>query len=134
MNRKEKLMAIKEDLSRGLLTDGFVKNIGNVFFRLYDCGCVLRDVVYYVSKRHGLEFELLSLDGQYFAGSREHAEALKEHYGGKAYPSEYCNLAKDARELWIWELPVLPENRTIRGINKEPLDFNEAAAVLFDMV
>lgn len=134
MNKKEKLAAIKENLSRGLMTGGFVKNVGNVFFRLNDCGCVLRDVVYYSSIRYGLEFELLSLDGQYFAGSKEHAEALQEHYGGRIYPSEYCHVAENPRELWIWELPVSAENRDLCQINTKPMDYDEAVAVLFDIV
>lgn len=132
--RKEKLAAIKKSLSLGLMSGGYVKNIGNVFFRMYDCGCVLRDVVYYGSIRYGLDFELLSLDGQYFAGSKEHAEALQEHYGGRAYPSEYCHVANNPRELWIWELPILPENRCARGTNTKPMDYDEAVAVLFDIV
>lgn len=131
--KKERLSQIKESLSRGLFRGGFVKNIGSVFFRYKDCGCVQRDVVYYGSLRYGLEFELLSLDGQYFCGSKEHAQALEEHYGGKAYPSEFCNVAKNPRELWIWELPILPENRS-NGENKKPLDYNEAVSVLFDVV
>ena len=130
MRRKEKLAAIKDSLSRGLMTGGFVKNVGNVFFRLN----VLRDVVYYSSIRYGLEFELLSLDGQYFAGSKEHAEALQEHYGGRIYPSEYCHLAKNPRELWIWELPVPYENRDLCQNNTKPMDYDEAVAVLFDIV
>jgi len=132
--RKEKLAAIKESLSRGLMSDGFVKNVCNVFFRFNDCGSVLRDEVYYGSLFHGLEFELLSLDGQYFAGSHEHAEALLEYYGGRIYRSEYCHLAQDPRELWIWEKDILPENRGEHGTNLKPLDYDEAVRVLFDIV
>ncbi|MBQ4400459.1 MAG: hypothetical protein II830_04115 [Alphaproteobacteria bacterium] len=132
--RKEKLAAIKESLSRGLMSDGFVKNVGNVFFRMSDCGCVLRDVVYYSSIRYGLDFELLSLDGQYFAGSKEHAETLQDHYGGRVYPSEYCHVANNPRELWIWELPIPSENLDLCGSNTKPMDYDEAVAVLFDIV
>lgn len=131
---KEKLRNIKDELSRGVMGDGFVKNVGKVFFRTRSCGCVLRDVVYYGSLRHGLEFELLSLDGQYFAGSKEHAEALQEHYGGRIYQSEYCHVVENPRELWIWELPIDPKNIGRMGVNLKPMDYDEAVAAIFDIV
>lgn len=121
ITRKMKIQAIKEELGYAVGARGFVKNVGKVFFRLYDCGCVLRDVVYYGSIRHKFEFELLSLDGYYFAGSKEHAEALREAFGGRVYPSEYCFVAENARELYIWEGKK----------HAEPLDFDEAVDAIF---
>ena len=132
--KKEKLLAIKNCLSRGLMSGGFVKNVDNVFFTFLDCGCVLRDVVYYDSIRYGLDFEALSLDSQYFVGSREHAEALKEYYGGRVYASEYCHVARAPRELWIWEAPILPKYRGEHNVNLNPMDYEEAMAVIFNIV
>lgn len=127
--KKQKIQEIKKELEVGCGYAGFVKNVGKVFFRLYDRGCVLRDVVYYGSIRHGLEFELLSLDGQYFAGSKEHAENLKEAFGGRVYPSEYCCLAEKARELYIWEKNFeIPQGCRY---NPNPMDFDEAVEAIF---
>lgn len=126
--KKEKLAAIREELGRGVPPNGYIKNIGSVFFRCYDGGCVLRDVVYYGSIRHGLEFEVLAMDCSYFVGSKAHAEALKAAFGGKIYPSEYCYLASNPRELWIWEGP-LRDDQLYR--NAAPLGYDEAVAALF---
>jgi hypothetical protein len=60
--KKAKLAAIREEFERGMAHAGYVKNIGTVFFTCYDSACVLRDVVYYDSIRHGLEFEVLAMD------------------------------------------------------------------------
>ena len=127
--KKEKLQEIKKEFEYGCAPAGFVKNVGKTFFVLYGNACVLRDVVYYGSLRHELEFEVLSLDGQYFAGSKEHAEALKEAFGGKVYPSEYCYLAENPRELYIWEKPITyPEGCRH---NPNPMDFDEAVEAIF---
>lgn len=126
--KKEKLAAIREELGRGVPPNGYIKNIGSVFFRCYDGGCVLRDVVYYGSIRHGLEFEVLAMDSSYFVGSQEHAKALKTAFGGKIYPSEHCYYASNPRELWIWEGPL--RNDQLYE-NADPLDYEEVVAALF---
>ena len=120
----EKLQAIKAELERSLMYNGYIKNIGKVFFMSGNSGCVLRDVVYYRSKAHEYEFELLDIDSQYFAGSKEHAEALQRAFGGKVYPSEYCSYAVNRRELYIWDSGVPAGSKT-------PLDFNEAVEAIF---
>ena len=61
--KKEKIAAIKAELEHNACgKNAFVKNVGKVFFTYLDAGCVLRDVVYYGSRRHGLEFEVLSFN------------------------------------------------------------------------
>ena len=128
LEKKAKLSEIRKELERGISPSGYVKNIGSVFFTCYDSGCVLRDVVYYWSIRHGLEFEVLAMDTSYFVGSKAHAEALKTAFGGKIYPSEHCYYASNPRELWIWEGP-LRDDQLHRYAS--PLDYEEAVAALF---
>lgn len=134
IEKKEKLETIKRELSYSLLSGGFVKNIGNVFFRQYDCGCVLRDLVYYGSIRYGLDFELMSLDDWYFVGSREHAELLKATFGGDIGRTEYCSVAKNPRELWYWDKPIPRAYLNERGTNTRPLSYETAVEVLFMVV
>ena len=126
--KKEKLAAIREELQYSTARNGYVKNIGSVFFTCYGGACVLRDVVYYGSIRHGIEFEVLAMDSSYFVGSKAHAEALKTAFGGKAYATEYCHMASNPRELWAWEGP-LRNDQLYR--NASPLDYDEAVAALF---
>ena len=129
--RSEILAEIGQELSQSLMgPDSYLKRVGNVFFRLGDAGCIQRDVVYYASKRHGLNFELLSMDWHYFTGTIEHALALKEAFGGKIYPSEYVSVIY-AMDLWIWEGP---ERQKMLSANEHPvpLDFETVKAVLFD--
>ncbi len=126
--KKEKLAAIREELQYGIAPIGYVKNIGSVFFSCYGGACVLRDVVYYGSIRHGIEFEVLAMDSSYFVGSKAHAEALKTAFGGKAYATEYCHMASNPRELWAWEGP-LRDDQLHRYAS--PLDYEEAVAALF---
>lgn len=126
--KKEKLAGIRQELTYGTSPAGYVKNIGSVFFSCYGSACVLRDVVYYGSIRHGLEFEVLAMESSYFVGSKEHAEALKAAFGGKAYETEYCHLASNPRNLWAWEGPLRNKQ-----LNREaaPLDYEEVVAALF---
>ncbi len=131
-SRKEILAEILDELRRTLMRHGFVQRIDNIFFRVGDCGCVQRDVVYYGSKRHGLDFELLSLDWSYFTGSKNHAMALKEALGGRIYPSEYVSCV-DGMDLWIWEGPERKQQQqeARRGM-PHCLDFETVKAALFD--
>ncbi len=102
-DKKSRLSTVKAELKRNILQpDGFVKNIGNVFFTQNTGGWVLRDVVFYGSKRYGISFEVLALDEKYFVGTQKHAAALFNSFGGKYYPSEYCYAAVDSQDLWIW--------------------------------
>jgi hypothetical protein len=125
MTKKEKIAAIKAELERQMCgPEAFVKNVGKVFFIYLDAGCVLRDKVYYGSIRHGIEFEMLSLDAQYFAGSKEHAYALQEAFGGSVYASEFCHYAENSRELYLWAGPD-------HGIRSNPIPFEEAVEAIF---
>ncbi len=129
--KKERLAAVRAELEKSVMGNGFVKNVGKVFFNKGATGYVLRDVVYHGSIRYGIEFELLSLDGWYFAGSKDHAEALKEAFGGRVYPSEFCHLYKNARELYIWEKDVKWQNVGDHYINPMPIEFEEAVEAIF---
>ena len=125
--KKEKIAAIKAELEQSICrAEGYVKNVGKVFFTYLGGSCVLRDKVYYGSLRHGIEFEILSLDAQYFAGSKEHAYALQEAFGGSVKPSRYCYLAENHRELYIWAGPDY-------GIstNPNPILYEEAVEAIF---
>ena len=56
--KKEKIAAIKAELEQSICrAEGYVKNVGKVFFTYLGGSCVLRDKVYYGSLRHGIEFE-----------------------------------------------------------------------------
>ena len=131
IEKREKLSAIKSELSRGLMSGGFVKNIGNVFFRQNDAGCVLRDLVYYGSLRHGLDFEVMSLDAWYFVGSREHAELLQVAFGGNIGRTEYCSIAENPRELWYWDKKIPSEYLSEHGSNLHPISYEDAVKTLF---
>lgn len=131
IEKKEKLAAIKAELQSGLMSGGFVKNIGNVFFRQNDSGCVLRDLVYYGSIRHGLDFELMSLDAWYFIGSREHAELLQDAFGGTIGRTEYCAVAENPRELWYWDKKIPSAYLGERGTNLHPISYEDAVKALF---
>ena len=128
--KKAKLAEIKQEFERAMNQNGRVENIGTMFFLYYGGACVLRDGVYYGSKRHGLEFEVLSMTSSYFIGSKAHAEALQEALGGKCYPTEYCYLA----ELYAWEGPKRQEQCEEihrRGYTSQPLDIEEIKMILF---
>ena len=130
--KKEKLAAIKAELENNMCgSEAFVKNVGKVFFTYLDAGCVLRDVVYYGSIRHGIDFEVLSLDAQYFVGTKEHADALKETFGGSVSTSEFLHLATNPRELYIWS--KRPEYVLLNGCwtNPNPISFEEAVEAIF---
>lgn len=130
--RKETLTELLHELSWGLTAGGFVKRIGNVFFRCGHSGCVQRDVVFQWSKRHGLNFELLSLDWSYFTGSKDHAFALRDALGGRCYPSEYVSVV-DGMDLWIWEGPERQQQAEESRLG-EPhcLDLQTLKDILFD--
>ena len=132
--KKAKLAGIKQEFERAMNQNGRVENIGTMIFLYYGGACVLRDAVYYGSKRHGLEFEALSMTSSYFIGSKAHAEALQEALGGESYPTEYCHLAKGARELYAWEGPKRQqqcEEIHRRGYTSQPLDLEEIKMILF---
>ncbi|MBR6409249.1 MAG: hypothetical protein IKS23_03295 [Alphaproteobacteria bacterium] len=131
-SRKETLAEIQNELSWGVSPDGYVRRIDNVFFRCRDSGCVQRDLVYHWSRRHELDFELISMDWSYFTGSKNHAMALKEALGGRIYPSEYVSCV-DGMDLWIWEGPEreLQKEESRKG-KPHCLDFETIKAALFD--
>lgn len=121
--KKQQLAEIREELERNGGHQCWVKNIGKVFFSMYGGACVLRDVVYYSSLRHGVDFEVLSLDSHYFVGSKEHAKALQEAFGGEVERSEFFAYAENPRDLYIWK----------KGgkYPTEPLDYEEAVEAIF---
>lgn len=132
VEKKKKLSEIRADLERGMFQNGRVENVGSVFF-VYNMGaCVLRDVVYYRSKAIGLDFEVLCMSTSYFIGTKAHAEALKEAYGGSCYPTEYCYCAENARDLYAWEGPQRRE-QLLASYHGEstPLDLEEVKTILF---
>ncbi len=134
MNYNEKKQALA-NIVRDHFKYSDYENIGTMFFVKKHSGCVLRDVVYYCSLRHGLEFEVIMLDSSYFVGNKKHALALKEALGGKAYPTEFCHVAENPRELWAWEGPLRQEQcfRRTPYSNEPPLllDIEEIKTILF---
>ena len=103
--KKQKLQEVREYLSANVsYPNGFVKNVGKIFFMKYHYGCVMRDLVYYNSLRYDLDFELLALDWHLFVGTKAHAKALKEAFGGTVSRTEYCDWPENARELYIWQI------------------------------
>ena len=132
--KRTKLAEIRSDFERNMSQNSRIENIGTMFFLYYPGACVLRDAVYCGSKRHGLEFEVLSMTSSYFIGSKAHAEALQEALGGESYPTEYCYLAEGARELYAWEGPKRQqqcEEIHRQGYTSEPLDIEEIKMILF---
>lgn len=131
--KQQKLNAIKQEFQHSMSHNGKVENVGTVFFLYYAGACVLRDVVYYRSIHHGLLFETLCMTSSYFVGSKEHAESLKEAYGGTIYSTEYSYLAKNSQELWVWEGPKRQEQLETEHRRQEvtPLDLDEIKTILF---
>ncbi len=101
--RKQKIQEVKNFLNDRISPNGFVKNVGKTFFVKYLTACVMRDVVYFNSVRNDWDFELLALDWYYFVGTRAHAKALKEAFGGTVSSTEYCDRPENARELYTWQ-------------------------------
>ena len=87
--KKQKLAEIKEEFEYGMFQNGKVENIGTIFFLYYTGACVLRDVVYYRSLHYGIQFETLCMTSSYFIGSKAHAEALFQAFGGNMYATEF---------------------------------------------
>ena len=122
--KKQKLAEIKEEFEYGMFPNGKVENIGTIFFLYYTGACVLRDVVYYRSLHYGIQFETLCMTSSYFIGSKTHAEALFQAFGGKMY----------ATEFYAWEGPKRQqqcEEIHRRGFTSEPLDLEEVKMALF---
>jgi len=129
--RSQILAELHQILSTSLIgKDSYLKRVGNIFFRSGDAGCVQREVVYYFSKLYKFNFELLSMDWHYFTGTKAHALALMEAFGGKAYSSEYVSVV-EPMDLWIWEGPDR-QKQLVKGEHPVPLDFEAVKAVLFD--
>ena len=117
--KKERISLVKTALNKVFRK---VDNVGSVFFVSEGTGCVLRDVVFRHSKSIGLEFEVLTLDkNPYFAGTKEHAVALFNAFGGSYSPSEYCHSMTHHMNLLIWSAPL----------DKDGLSFEEAEMALF---
>ena len=122
------------ELSNSLMRGGYCRRVDNVFFRAGDYGCVQRDLVYHASLRHGLNFELISMDSSYFTGTKNHAMALQEAFGGRIYPSEYVACV-EGMDLWVWEGPERT-NQLKAHLQGRPytLDFEAVKAAIFDEV
>ncbi len=119
MNKKEALKVAKERLAQSFSD---VKNYGKIFICRACHGCVLRDVVYYIYKDTKLPIEVFSVDESrhgiyaYFVGSKEHAEALYEAFGGRLAKSDTSYFAVSPEyEAWILDvkLPELPSDQEI---------------------
>lgn len=109
--KKERLSLIKKSLEKNFRK---VENTGSVFFTSGCNGCVLRDVVYARSQSIGLEFEVLALDEKpYFVGTKEHAVALFDSFGGSYSPSEYCHSQTHHMNLWVWTAPEKMEELSL---------------------
>lgn len=105
--KKQKIEEIKKSLAYRE-----IKNIGTMFFGYHSCGQVLRDTVYFGAKRIGIDFEVIDMTSSYFVGSKEHAVALQEAFGGKAYATEYVAFRKI---LWSYTLgKVRSETNNVR--------------------
>lgn len=133
--KKQKLAEIKEEFEYGMFQNGKVENIGTIFFLYYTGACVLRDVVYYRSLHYGIQFETLCMTSSYFIGSKAHAEALFQAFGGKMYATEFCcSGRKRARTLCLGrsKAPTRQcEEIHRRGFTSEPLDLEEVKMALF---
>lgn len=126
--KKQKIEEIKKSLSYRE-----IKNIGTMFFGYHSCGQVLRDTVYFGAKRIGIDFEVIDMTSSYFVGSKEHAVALQEAFGGKAYATEYVAFSQNSLELYAWEGPQRNEQCQAAARHQEvvPLDFDEVVSALF---
>ena len=118
MNKKEAL-----DFAKARLSQGFseVNNYGKIFICRGCYGCVLRDVIYYIYKDIGLSVEVLSLEVgyAYFVGTKEHAEDLKEAFGGQLEKSDTSYFASTPEyEAWTLDvkLPEVPSDQEILDI------------------
>ena len=109
MTKKEALEFAKARLSQGFSE---VTNYGKIFICHGCYGCILRDVIYYIYKDTGLAVDVFSVDiarnngnsYSYFVGSKEHAEALQEAFGGRVYSSDTSGYASTPEyEAWIHE-------------------------------
>ena len=109
--KKERISLVKTALNKVFRK---VDNVGAVFFVSEGTGCVLRDVVYARSQSIGLEFEVLALDEKpYFVGTKEHAVALFDSFGGSYSPSEYCHSQTHHMNLWVWTAPEKMEELSL---------------------
>ena len=133
LEKKEKLNVVKKYLNENVHLNGKVENVGSVFFAYNLHACVLRDTVFYKSKEFGLDFEVLCMLSSYFVGTKAHAEALKEGFGGTVEPTEYCAIANGSRELYVWQGPRRGEQLENSTKNQEvtPLDIEEIKDILF---
>lgn len=106
-----------------------IKNIGTIFFGYGSYGQVLRDTVHFQSMQICLDFEVIDMTSSYFIGSKEHAIALRQAFGGAVYLTEY----RRPRELYAWEGPQRNEQCQAAARHQEvvPLDFDEVVAALF---
>ena len=98
MDKDKTLEAIAHELSEGLGKDGWLKRVGNVYFRCGHLNGNQVEDVYHASMRHNLNIELISMDWHYFTGTKEHALALQKVLGGGIRPSEYVTATKDGMD------------------------------------
>lgn len=124
MDKEKTLEAIAHELSEGLGKDGWLKRVGNVYFRCGHLNGNQVEDVYHASMRHNLNIELISMDWHYFTGTKEHALALQKVLGGGIRPSEYVTATKDGMDLWIWIGP----DRILGDIS--PLNFETIKKII----
>ena len=120
--KRELLRKVKKELEKNCFKSGYVKQCGDVFFILHYNGCITADLVYSMSMRFGVDFNLLSLDEYYFVGTLEYAKLLQYKYGGRVQSTVYSSYVKDAKDLWTLKSIKMPT----------PINYEEAFELLFN--
>ncbi|MDO4161603.1 MAG: hypothetical protein Q4D80_01180 [Pseudomonadota bacterium] len=101
--KKQRLEAVKQVFHQNISAKGgWFDNVGQVFFTVKTDTSILDKVIYHRPQRYALDIEVLSLDKHYFVGSKKHAKALFDAFGGQYLPSDFCFVPHKPRELWIW--------------------------------
>lgn len=122
MNKKEALEFVKARLFNCFKN---VNNYGKIFICRDSYGCVLRDVIYFLYKETRLAAEVFHIGENkfgnyaYFVGSKEHAEALRDEFGGTLEKSDTSFFAKTPEyEAWTLEVKLseLPTDQEILDI------------------
>ncbi len=102
MELKKQKLATQEAVLNFFPSDDF-KRVGSTLFLYTSAGEVLRKRVYEAYRRYGVDLNVLCMKIPYFVGAKTKAEKLQNKFGGLLYPSEYCFLGVEPRDIWIWE-------------------------------
>ena len=119
MTKKQALEFAKARLSQSFSE---VKNCGKIFICRDSYGSVLRNVIYSIYEETGLAVEVFMF-GDYgyvcFVGTKEHAKALQEAFGGTLEKSDTSYFASTPEyEAWMLgvELSEFPSNQDVWDI------------------